>query len=247
MKTALIDADIIMYRSSILTEDQEQEEAIRLADDMILSWMSAADAEGHLCCLSSQLNFRKVWWPEYKQNRKDKPRPKHLSAVLEHIKSKHPYVVHPEWEADDVIGFLHTHPLCVDTVIVTIDKDLDQIPGRHCNPDKEENYTVLPDDAETYRWCQVLSGDTTDNYPGIRGIGHVKAMKILEDAAPGDYESIVRQVYTEKGHDEAFYNSMLACATIIKFTKEIECDLLSQDTTTEHTLPAILKSLHQFS
>jgi DNA polymerase-1 len=244
MRIALTDSDIVAYRAAILTEDQDEADAIDLIDRMHDYWQDSANADMFVPCLSVGKSFRTAWWPEYKSNRKDKPKPRHLSAAYAHIKSNPRCMWHTGWEADDVLGCLGTTDVPdLETVIVTIDKDLDQIPGHHCNPDKELCYTVDADDADMYTWMQVLSGDSTDNYPGIPRVGQEKARKLLIDVSHGDREGVVKAVYTDRGFDDSYYAAMLHCAVIIKNTEEVECGLLSPDSNVESTLVPFLLSL----
>ena len=245
MKIALIDSDIVAYRAAVLTENETEDIAISLSEQIHDTWLDASRSDLYVPCLTVGSSFRKRAWADYKANRKDKPRPRHLDAVINHIKTKENVCYHSSWEADDVMGFIQSYPYDMDTIIVSIDKDLDQIPGWHCNPDKETVYDVSNDDSDMYMWMQVLSGDTTDNYPGIPGIGQGKAQKILADVSFGDRESVVKAVYVEKGKDNDYYKAMLRCATIIKHTEDIECELLSQGLTAESTLCGFLVSLIQ--
>ena len=68
------------------------------------------------------------------------------------------------------------------TVIATIDKDLDQVPGWHYNYGREEKcwYKVEPDEAEVFFYKQVLMGDSTDNIPGCYKIGLTRADRIID-------------------------------------------------------------------
>lgn len=245
MKIALLDSDITAYRAAVLCAEETVEEAIDLFERIQESWMDAARCDLSVTCLTTGKSFRSKAWPEYKANRADKLKPVHLDAVRAHA-MKSSFIAHPGWEADDVLGFLHSGRPCaadIETVLVTVDKDLDQVPGWHCNPDKEIMYEVSPEDADLYRWMQVLSGDSTDNYAGIPGIGEKKARKMLEDVPSSDLEQTVRAIYTEKGLDEHYYNAMVVCSTIIQYSEEIECALLSLDSSEESTLVSFLRSL----
>ncbi|MGH7746922.1 MAG: hypothetical protein ACREQ5_19535, partial [Candidatus Dormibacteria bacterium] len=61
-----------------------------------------------------------------------------------------------------------------------IDKDLDQIPGKHYNFMKEVSYEVSKEEAQRFFYFQLLCGDSIDNVPGCKGIGPKKADKALE-------------------------------------------------------------------
>jgi ribosomal protein S28E/S33 len=65
--------------------------------------------------------------------------------------------------------------------MVHIDKDLNQFRGWHYNYRKKEKYFVTELEGLTAFYTQILTGDRTDNIIGIKGIGPVKAEKILQD------------------------------------------------------------------
>lgn len=245
IKTALIDSDIVAWRAAILAETEDLDEVMNLVRRIHHSWTDMAGCDGYVCCLSHGPPIRRAYWPDYKMNRKDRPKPRHLHDVMTELKATENSAYHEGWEADDVLGFLGTHPDAEDVVIVSVDKDLDQIPGMHCNPDKEIIYEVSDDDADMYRWMQVLSGDSTDGYPGIPKIGQVKARRILEDVQHGDRQRVVEETYVAKDLTLDMCARMTGCATIITYSKEIQCALLSPDSTADSTLPRFLRSLMQ--
>lgn len=67
-----------------------------------------------------------------------------------------------------------------NTIICTIDKDLDQIPGWHYNFQKKEKYWVTAKEAMYNFYMQLLSGDSSDNIQGVKGIGKAGAKKFLD-------------------------------------------------------------------
>ena len=76
------------------------------------------------------------------------------------------------------------------------DKDLDQIPGRHYNWTTGEAYQVSAREGLTFFFQQILSGDSTDNIPGLTGTGPVKAKKMLEKCvSPRDCAQTVFEAY----------------------------------------------------
>lgn len=83
-------------------------------------------------------------------------------------------------EADDALGYTQMEDL-KNNVIVSNDKDLDQIPGRHFDYTTGMQYDVTKHEADYAFFHQALAGDLqTDNIRGIPGIGEVKAAKILD-------------------------------------------------------------------
>ena len=83
-------------------------------------------------------------------------------------------------EADDILS-IRAHELGFDNaVIITIDKDLRQIPCWHYNWQKKTPpEKVSEDDARRSFYTQLLTGDSIDNIKGCPGIGPAKARTIL--------------------------------------------------------------------
>jgi DNA polymerase-1 len=91
----------------------------------------------------------------------------------------------PTLEGDDVLGIFATHPKLVetDTVIVTIDKDLQTIPGWIWDTGRMEEATHISLVQANYNHMfQTLTGDSTDGYKGCPGVGPVNAARILDEA-----------------------------------------------------------------
>ena len=63
--------------------------------------------------------------------------------------------------------------------VAGIDKDLLQITGTHYNFVKKEITEISEDTANLKLMLQCLTGDRSDNIPGIKGIGPKKAEKLL--------------------------------------------------------------------
>lgn len=58
-----------------------------------------------------------------------------------------------------------------ETVLCSIDKDLDMVPGWHYDWLKKERYWVDEVDGIRHFYKQLLTGDTVDNIPGLFGVG----------------------------------------------------------------------------
>lgn len=192
-RTALIDGDICAYRAAILTEKEGGDEldVQELVRSIVRTWTSESFCEKIIVGLSCprDFGFRRLLSPEYKTNRDDLEKPEFLSCAFQGLKKAFRCVAIPSLEADDVLGILATNGKVQNPVIITIDKDLKQIPGWHYNPDKDDFPVKITEEEADY-WCalQCLTGDSTDNYKGItkceafpRGVGPKTAEKILKD------------------------------------------------------------------
>ena len=151
--------------------------------------------------------FRHRLYPAYKANRDKAPDDLHAQVpIIEKILDEMnvPHISKVGFEADDIIATLsdEAKKKGIDTVIFTGDKDLLQLVGDHVmalRPPKpktneyrlfgakqvHEEYGVKPEQIVDYL---SLIGDSSDNVPGVDGIGPVGAVKLL--AAYGTLEAV---------------------------------------------------------
>ena len=155
--------------------------------------------------------FRHEAYPEYKANRSAAP--ELVKAALEPLQEilkalNIPVVMMPGFEADDVIGSMATQWENSDTQIfmVTPDKDYGQLITRNVfqyKPGKGGNEVEVigkKEVCENYGICEpqqvidilTIWGDSSDNVPGIRGIGEVGAKKLI--GKYGSLEAIIEHV-----------------------------------------------------
>lgn len=175
---ANIDADILVYRVGWASEDEDEGIAKWRLLEAIKNIQDALETNNFNCFLTStdKSNFRFKIFPEYKANR-TQPKPKHYeflrSVFLTELKAEEAY----GQEADDLLGIRQTD----DTILCSIDKDLDQIPGWHYNFVTLLKYRLSPLEACRSFYSQCLIGDKhTDNVEGCPRIGKVKANRMLE-------------------------------------------------------------------
>jgi hypothetical protein len=128
--------------------------------------------------LSGDDNWRRELAPSYKANRDATHKPVWFEEMKDYLILEHDAIVTKDgMEADDFLGLAQD----VDTtVICTLDKDLDQIPGWHYNWKSRETYYVTSDESNLFFWMQMLMGDSADNIKGIYGIGPVRAKTMLD-------------------------------------------------------------------
>lgn len=129
----------------------------------------------------------------YKGNRANVEKPYHYDNCRQFLVENYDAVLSVGEEADDSIGKAATG----DHIIVTIDKDLDMIPGTHYNPDRDEWYEISELQGIQKFYQQLLTGDkSTDNIPGLHGVGPkstlVKKIETMEKE-----EDMVEFVYQE--------------------------------------------------
>ena len=97
-------------------------------------------------------------------------------------------------EADDAIGIKAYEMNDDEYIIYTIDKDLDMIRGWHYNFVKKDKYFIKEEDTMRIFYKQVLTGDRTDNIVGLKGIGPVKAERILKECVTEEemYQAVLK-------------------------------------------------------
>jgi 5'-3' exonuclease len=184
-KTILFDADVLAYRCSWAEQESDEETAKLKLDELIGHIVEEVDAYGtsknRKFFLTGKGNFRHdiAKTAVYKGNRKEQERPKHLSLLREYLMLKYDALVSEGCEADDLIGIHANHFGYDNVVIVSIDKDFEQIPTTIFNPTKWEWKIIDPWTATKNFYKQILTGDRVDNIVGIYGIGPVKADKLL--------------------------------------------------------------------
>lgn len=142
-------------------------------------------------------NFRHEFVEDYKANRP--PKPILYPEIREHLEKNWSAIVTTDIEADDAIGIEMTFD--PDAIICTVDKDLDMIPGWHYNLKKYTTYYVTEEEGLFNFYCQLLTGDATDNIRGLYGVGKQKAKKYLQDCSTEQeyWESVVRVYETREG------------------------------------------------
>jgi DNA polymerase-1 len=159
-------------------------------------------------------SFRSVAYPEYKSTREklDEEMQADFDRAVEHVADlleafRIPVATLPGYEADDVIGTLATQAAKrgLQAVIVSGDKDFYQLiqpgiallnPGRGGPAGVEELWVdesnaaerlgVPPQQVVDYL---AMVGDSSDNVPGVKGIGDKGARQLL--AEYGDLETIL--------------------------------------------------------
>ena len=199
---ALIDGDILTYRIGYASNDENWDicrwRLDEFLEDLLVFDLEVDDYEGWLTDGSN--NFRKqiAKTLPYKGQRSN-AKPTHYDALREHMQSSWGFKMETEQEADDAIGIRATE-LAGKGVICTIDKDLDNIPGPHYNFVKRVRYDVSVRDATRNFYRQILTGDRIDNVEGLKGIGPVKADRILGEETYSAYE-LYRRVVEAYGGD----------------------------------------------
>ena len=205
----LIDCDYIVYKCCAAAETE-----LDFGDDVIVVTSKFSDAykcvqrdiekikrefpfyEELILFFTSPNNFRKKILPEYKGHRNRK-KPCGFKRVINQLKKDYKVIVKATLEADDTMGIYATkYP---GNIIVSPDKDMKQIPGKLYNFD--ETVDITPEEGARWHLNQTMSGDNTDGYSGVPGIGIKRAEKIFSEK--GYTWQAVVETFEEKGMTEA--------------------------------------------
>ena len=167
-------------------ENDPVEVAYMRIDQMIHSILDTTGANTYRGFISGGSNFRHEIYPEYKANRKDMVDPRWRSACKEYLVREWAAEVTDGYEADDALGINQT----ADTIICSIDKDLDQVPGLHYSwpivrkgsiVREGKIYEVSEIEGLRSFYRSLLVGDRVDNIFGVDGIGKIKAAKMIDN------------------------------------------------------------------
>lgn len=206
---AIIDADILVYRVGFASNEDSEKYAIktmaRFLEDMIMfdlpyctTWTLHLTGKG---------NFRDeiaVTKP-YKGNRTGNKKPTHYTALRNYLAWSWDATIWEGFEADDAVAIEATEK-GEESVIVSLDKDLDQVAGWHYNFVKRLLYYVDQETADLNFYKQFLTGDRVDNIQGVYGIGDKKATALLEGKT---VEEMWEIIVDKLGFDRAIENGHL--------------------------------------
>jgi len=226
--TLLIDADFFLYRAAQAAEEELEfdfettfvvgdfNKGKTIVKQEINNLRQRFETDKIVLTFTDKVNFRKTVDPSYKGNRiKRKPCGylKLKKWAMETWKS----VMKPGLEADDVLGILATNGKINNFILVSPDKDMQQIPCRIY--DLKNEYTQTPGAAERKLWEQCLTGDSTDGYSGAPGFGPKRAATVLDKVkSPSDYWPAVVAAYESVGCTEEDALRNLRLARILQHT-----------------------------
>ena len=228
----LLDADMLLFRAMSATEVEvelgpdvwtrhsEMGSAREMYWQQLRDWceLMGCELSDVWHCFTDRSAFRRDLFPGYKANRKS-PKPIGYKQMRAELLTEDTAFMFSKIEADDLMGIFATMSVEDEVVIASGDKDLMQIPGLHLwldtgkEPEPEDGLVVerssgniiqrnTGEHAQRRFYQQVLTGDSTDNIPGCKGMGPVGAKKLVDGfdlADPvGCWEAIVR-TYETKG------------------------------------------------
>lgn len=209
MRVALIDGDISIYQAAsvsqypiewdedIWTLHGDMQAAKLYLDELIADICTELDVERLVMCLSdSTSNWRKEVMPSYKSNRSGVMKPILLKPLRAYVHERYETWERPGLEGDDVLGILATHPTILpgQKIIVSIDKDMQTIPGYLLNwtharqsyietgePISGSVQLITEEQADRFFYIQSIAGDAVDGYSGVPGLGMKRAADLIDN------------------------------------------------------------------
>jgi hypothetical protein len=202
MQHALIDGDILVYRIGFSSEEEVEAIAIARCSEFIEDMLLFNGFDSYQGYLTGKKNFRNdvAITAPYKGNRKA-AKPKHYDRLRDYMQKAWGFEMIEDQEADDAIGIAAYEYQVGEYCICSIDKDLDMLRGDHYNFVKNERYFITEEEGIKNFYKQMLMGDRVDNIIGIKGIGTVKAERLLKECKD-EKEMYLAVLEAYKGDDK---------------------------------------------
>ena len=198
---------------------------------------------------SARKSFRNEMFPDYKANRPAPPDEliPQFPLVRDATRAFNVACIErPGFEADDLIATYARHAQAegFDVMIVSSDKDMmqlvsdrvsmfDALKNRRIGPDEvKEKFGVGPEHVVD---VQALAGDSTDNVPGVPGIGVKTAAQLIQ--AYGDLDSLLARASEIKQPKRR--QSLIDFAEQARLSRELV--RLRNDVPTDVTVPQLLR------
>lgn len=195
---ALIDGDIIVYSCGFASDKREKQpdgtyivspepvgHCLHTVKKLIKSILETTKADSYEIFLTGEGNYRETiaTIKPYKGNRDPALKPYWYKEMKDYLKTAWHATTVEGREADDAMGCAQWSAEKETTIICSLDKDMQMIPGLHYNWRKGFVTCVEHEDAIRNFYYQLLVGDPTDNIQGVPGIGKKKAEKLLPIAS----------------------------------------------------------------
>ncbi|MCK4689990.1 MAG: DNA polymerase I, partial [Candidatus Marinimicrobia bacterium] len=216
--------------------------------------------------------FRHKIYPDYKATREAMPDDlvSQLPQMFKITEAMNiPVIISPGYEADDIIGTLalEAKKKGISVFMVTGDKDFMQLLGddiymyKPASGQKEveiissdkvvEKWGVRPDQIADYLG---LVGDSSDNIPGVKGIGPAKARPLLQEY--GTVEGVIENLdkienarvanMLKEGSESAKFSKMLATIKT-DISLDVSIDNLKSSSVNKSSLNEIFEELEFFT
>lgn len=220
------------------------EKAMDCIDNLIKNICAECYAtEPPILFLTGKENFRNeiAKEKEYKGNRKGKDKPFHYANLKAYVQAAYDCRLVEGLEADDLLSIEQTKRIKDrNTIICSRDKDLRIQEGYHYSwevtgqprfgPAWVDELGVLQlkrggkklfGTGQRFFYSQLLTGDSTDNIPGLGGYGPIKTFNALKECTTtSELFRAVRELYRAK-HGDLWEEKMLERGRCLWMTKHL--------------------------
>lgn len=224
MGKVIIDGDSYIFKSAVATstliniegelfyEGYDLNKARKYMQDTVTNICDKCSVNDYVIILGAvgSKNFRYDINPTYKSNRKSIKKPIMLDKVRAMVVSEFNTVSIPCLEADDVVRIYYEGG--EGNAVASIDKDLKTFPCKIYDSYHDSFTYIMPQQADANFKRQLLMGDSTDGYSGIKGIGKAKADKLLIEGIDIDG---IKQMYIDNGLTELDFKRTYNSAKIL--------------------------------
>lgn len=217
---------------------------------------------------AKEKTFRHERYPEYKATREKMPfemRPQ-IQWIKDILAAMNiPMIEIPGYEADDIIGTLakYAEKEGIDTYMVSGDKDFMQLVNDHvflyAPATGKRPLTIYNAEAVKEKWGVApeniidllgLMGDSSDNIPGVKGVGEKTAVKYLKKF--GSLDNLLNSL--DDIQSEKARNTLIEDADMARLSRELATidtavpmtiKLSDMDTKEDFNKPELLKQLEK--
>jgi 5'-3' exonuclease, N-terminal resolvase-like domain len=200
-RIALFDADFIPY---YVCHNKKNEEGVvveksfddckRLADEFVANILRDTKATYYVMAFTVGKCFRYKVNPYYKANRKYTDVIPFLKETKEYLIEAYKGFYEKDYlEADDLVNILRNRFL-KESFIVSPDKDILNLEGKHYNPRIGKWEATNKNEAEVYFWSSMITGDATDGIKGLPGKGIAFSKRLFEKSTVASSTSIFREL-----------------------------------------------------
>jgi hypothetical protein len=210
MRIGLIDGDVLHHAS--MWKAETVDDYLANLDTHLMEWTEWACVDSFKVAVNNPKIFRFEVYPDYKKTASREA----SRAQRGELESECKAILHgmefttiaPEGlEADDQLAIWSVEETEDTPVVITVDKDLQQIAGSHFNTYHMASSNVKPYEALRCLQFQLITGDSMDKIPGLPRMGPVKAEKALSLGI--DPLDLYKQVHGDNWEKEFLFNGKL--------------------------------------
>lgn len=200
----IIDMDVLVYRA-LAKSEKDGTPVIEVFDKLLEDIETNAACDKYSYHLSGIGNFRKnikQGFTKYKGKRSQKP--EQYQFLRNYVLKQYNTITVNLLEADDTAAIEATDLRNKKELytLITVDKDWQQVGGIWYNISYGSVKAISTEEGLKFFHKQLLTGDTVDNIPGLKGVGPKKADKALEGKDLNQQINKVVKMYKEVYKDD---------------------------------------------